>query len=149
MPEMNKSELDAFLARPYLARIASIRGERPHVVPMWFDWDGASVWMETGLNFQKHKNLSANPNCVVTVDITEGGLRFKGAILEGKAELISEPPALVRETVIRIYAKYLGREGIEAPTPRQMIDSPHVIIKLTPTRVITWDDTMTGLAPLP
>jgi nitroimidazol reductase NimA-like FMN-containing flavoprotein (pyridoxamine 5'-phosphate oxidase superfamily) len=149
MPEMSKTEIDAFLARPVLARIATVRGDRPHVVPMWFDWDGESIWMETGFNFQKHKNLLANPNCAVTIDVTAGGLRFKGVILEGKAEIITEPPQLVRETVVRIYTKYLGREGIEAPTPRRMIESPHAIIKLTPARITSWDDTATGLAPLP
>jgi hypothetical protein len=116
---------------------------------MWFDWDGESLWMETGFGFQKHKNLMVNPACVVAVDTTEGGLRFKGAILEGSAELITEPEEFVRETATRIYRKYLGEEGITAPTPQEMIHSPHAIIRLRPTRIQTWDQTRTGLAPLP
>jgi hypothetical protein len=105
--------------------------------------------METGHGFQKHKNLMANPHCAVTIDITEGGLRFKGVILEGDAEVITAPEAFVRETVTRIYRKYLGDEGIAAPTPSQMITNPHAIIRLRPQRIRTWDDTRTGLAPLP
>jgi hypothetical protein len=116
---------------------------------MWFDWDGEDLWMETGLGFQKHKNLIANPRCAVTIDVTEGGLRFKGVILEGDVELITEPQEFARETALRIYRKYLGEEGITAPTPREMIDSPHAIIRLRPTRIETWDQTRTGLAPLP
>jgi nitroimidazol reductase NimA-like FMN-containing flavoprotein (pyridoxamine 5'-phosphate oxidase superfamily) len=145
---MNQAQLDAYLNEPNLARIATIQGNKPHVVPMWFDWDGESLWMETGLGFQKHKNLIANPACAVTVDTTEGGLRFKGAILEGEAELITEPVEFVRETAIRIYRKYLGEEGIAAPTPQEMIHSPHAIIRLRPIRIQTWDQTRTGLAPL-
>jgi PPOX class probable F420-dependent enzyme len=141
---MDQGRLDAFLAEPNLARIATIRDYRPHVVPMWFDWDGESLWMETGLGFQKHKNLIANPSCAVTVDVTEGGLRFKGAILEGVAELITEPVDFVREIATRIYRKYLGDEGIAAPTPREMIDSPHAIIRLRPARIQTWDQTYTS-----
>ena len=146
---MTKAENDAYLARPILARIATIRSDRPHVVPMWFHWDGESIWMETGLNFQKHKNLLKNRTCAVTIDTTEGGLRFQGVILEGEAELITEPLEFVQQTVIAIYTKYLGHEGIQAPTPRRMIESPHVIIKLTPRRIRSWDDTRAAIAPLP
>jgi PPOX class probable F420-dependent enzyme len=146
---MDRAAMDAFLREPVLARIATVRGDWPHVVPMWFDWDGDSLWMETGPGFQKHKNLEANPHCAVTVDITEGGLRFKGVIIEGYAELIAGPDDFVRETVTRIYRKYLGEEGLTAPTPRQMIADPHAIIRLRPLRIRTWDDTRTGLAPLP
>ncbi len=146
---MSKAELDAYLAQPLIARIATVRNDRPHVVPVWYDWDGQSIWIETGLNFQKHKNLMRNPNCAIVIDTTEGGLRFKGVIFEGKAELITEPVEFVRETVIRIYTRYLGEEGILAPTPQKMIQSPHVIIKLTPERVISWDYTRGGLAPIP
>jgi PPOX class probable F420-dependent enzyme len=146
---MDRAVMNAFLSKPVLARIATIRGDWPHVAPMWFDWDGESIWMETGLGFQKQKNLMANPHCAVTIDITEGGLRFKGVILEGDVELIIEPEAFVRETATRIYRKYLGEEGIAAPTPSQMIANPHAIIRLRPQRIRTWDDTRTGLAPLP
>ena len=148
MGTMSKAELDAFLARPLLARIGTVQGDRPHVVPMWFDWDGESIWMESGLDAQKTKNLTANPNCIVVVDETEGGLRFQGVTLAGHAELVSGPPDFVRETTIRIYEKYLGREALDSPTPRRMIENPHLLIKLTPSRMTTWDQTSTGLAPL-
>jgi hypothetical protein len=116
---------------------------------MWFDWDGESLWMETGPGFQKHRNLQVNPRCAVAIDITEGGLRFKGVIVEGVVELITEPEEFVHETATRIYRKYLGDEGIAAPTPSQMIANPHAILRIRPERIRTWDDTLTGLAPLP
>jgi nitroimidazol reductase NimA-like FMN-containing flavoprotein (pyridoxamine 5'-phosphate oxidase superfamily) len=147
--DMDRQALDAFLCQPVLARIATIRGDWPHVVPMWFDWDGESLWMETGIGFQKHRNLLANPHCAVTIDVTEGGLRFKGVIFEGVAELITTPEEFVHEVVTRIYRKYLGDEGITAPTPRAMIADPHAIIRLQPLRIRTWDDTRTAIAPLP
>jgi nitroimidazol reductase NimA-like FMN-containing flavoprotein (pyridoxamine 5'-phosphate oxidase superfamily) len=146
--EMDRAAMDAFLAEPILARIATVRDDWPHVVPMWFDWDGESLWMETGLGFQKHKNLLANPHFAVTIDVTEGGLRFKGIIMEGDAELITEPEPYVLEIVHRLYRKYLGDEGIAAPTPQKMIADPHAIIRLRPSRIRTWDETRTGLAPL-
>jgi nitroimidazol reductase NimA-like FMN-containing flavoprotein (pyridoxamine 5'-phosphate oxidase superfamily) len=139
--EMTPDEINAYLASPVLARIATVRGQRPHVVPIWFDWDGARLWMETGLNFQKHRNLLRNPECTVVVDTTEGGLRFKGVAFEGRPELLTEPLDAVRAVVVRIYTKYLGPDGILEPTPQRMINARHVIIKLTPRRVRSWDYT--------
>jgi PPOX class probable F420-dependent enzyme len=147
--EMTKAEIDLYLAERHLARIATIRGRWPHVVPVWFEWDGHSLWMETGFHFQKHRNLERNPRCAVVIDTTEGGMLFKGVALEGRAELITDPPDRVREIVSTIYTKYLGREGIQAPTPQRMINSRHVIIKLTPERIRSWDYTRDSIAPIP
>ncbi len=147
--QMTKADIDAYLSEPILARIATVRGRRPHVVPVWFWWDGTSIWTETGLNFQKHKNLVKNPHCTIVVDTTQGGLRFKGVVLEGRPELITEPLDAVRDIVVRIYTKYLGHEGAQAPTPQRMINARHVIIKLTPARLRSWDYTDGGLAPIP
>lgn len=149
MSEMTKAEMDAFLAQPALARIATVRPDgRPHVVPIWFWWDGTSIYMETPPTFVKARNLKQNPNCAISIDITEGGLRFKAVILEGQVELI-EDRTFVLDMVTRIYTKYLGVEGAQSPTPQRMINSEHVIIKMTPARILTWDDTQVALAPIP
>ncbi len=149
MPELTKSEIDAFLSQSLLARIATVRPDgRPHVVPIWFTWDGTSIYMETPPTFIKAKNLMVNPRCAITVDITEGGLRFKAVVLEGVVELLTERQ-YVLNMVRCIYQKYLGPEGIQAPTPHRMInDSEHVIIKMTPSRILTWDYTPDTLAPI-
>ena len=149
MPKMSKVEIDTFLALPSLARIATVRPDgRPHIAPMWFWWDGSSIFMETGPDFVKTRNLRANPRAAISVDITEGGLRFKGVILEGTVELL-EDRQFVLDTCTRIYTKYLGEEGSRSPTPQHMINSEHVIIKLTPQHIASWDDTRTALAPIP
>ena len=40
---MDRNAMNAFLNAPVLARIATVRGDWPHVVPMWFDWDGVGA----------------------------------------------------------------------------------------------------------
>ena len=149
MAEMTQAEIDAFLAQPLLARIATARPDgRPHLAPIWFWWDGTSIYMETPPTFVKAKNLAQNPYCAISIDITEGGLRFKAVVLEGQVELIHDRQ-FVLDMVTRIYTKYLGAEGAQSPTPQRMINSEHVIIKLTPAKVLTWDDTHGALAPIP
>ena len=146
--EMTKDEMDAFLSKPILARLATIRDDRPHVTPIWFAWDGESIWMETVPDYLKVKNLRKNPNCAITVDTTDGGIRIKGVIMEGKAELIHGPEDFVMDIVRRIYVNYMGEEALVATTPRKMYDGPHILIKLTPEKIITWNWTQKGIAPL-
>jgi len=148
MAAMTRIEMDAFLADTHLARLATVRPRgRPHVVPMWFLWDGEYVYMETLPNSVKARNLAVNPNCATTIDLTQGGLRFKGIILEGRAEVLADPE-FTRVMVDRIFAKYVGEEALATPTLSQMRAREHVIIRLKPDRVHAWDDTRTALAPL-
>jgi PPOX class probable F420-dependent enzyme len=147
--EMTKAEMDAFLSQVMLARLATVREDgRPHVTPIWYLWDGKRVWMETSPDYLKVKNIENNPHCAVVIDTSEGGMRNRGVIIEGKAELISGPEELVTKTVSRIYVRYLGREAMHAPTPKEMYDAPHVLIKLTPDKIVTWGWTKQAITPL-
>lgn len=146
---LSKAQIDYLLSQPLIARMATVNGDRPHIAPVWFLWDGNSLFIETDISFQKAKNLRRNPNCAVVIDDTLGGLRFWGIILHGRVELITEPQDDVLELVRAIYTKYLGKEGVLAPTPQEMIlKGRHVLIKLTPEKIISWDDTHTAVAPI-
>jgi general stress protein 26 len=146
---ISREEINQVLTQPLIARIATTgKDMQPHVVPVWFWWDGESMYIETGINYCKARNLRENPKCAVIVDETKGGLRFWGIFMEGDVELITEPVDWVRDIVLRIYQNYLGAEGIEAPTPQMMINAEHVIIKFTPKKFVTWNDTKHAIAPI-
>ena len=41
---MTRAEMDAFLAGPWLARVACLKPDgAPYVVPVWYHWDGEAV----------------------------------------------------------------------------------------------------------
>ncbi len=146
---ISKEEINQILAQPLIARIATVgKDMQPHVLPVWFHWDGESMFIETGFNFRKANNLRENPKCAVVVDNTQGGLRFWGIFMRGGVELISEPVDWVRDMVRKIYLNYLGEEGIAAPTPQRMINGKHVIIKFTPEKIVTWNDTRHTIPPI-
>lgn len=138
-----------FLLLPLLARIATVTpAGRPHVVPVWFEWDGALLWTSIDQRSKKYRNLLDNPSCAVTIDETWGGLRFRGVIFEGQVELITEPREWTVATTRRIYTRYMGVEGIAAKTIQSMLNNgQHAVVKLTPDHVIVWDDTG-GPAPV-
>jgi PPOX class probable F420-dependent enzyme len=46
MPRMKQPDVDAFLAEPHVAVLATLRRDgRPYTVPVWFHWDGVAAWI--------------------------------------------------------------------------------------------------------
>lgn len=88
---MSREAMDALLARPILARLATVADEQPRVLPMWFVWNGRSVWMETSPDFPNARILRAHPRAALTIDETLGGLRFRAVIMRGSVEVIGRP----------------------------------------------------------
>jgi len=142
-------KLGEFLSRPLIARFATVtKTGKPHVVPVWFDWDGTHLWVTLDRRSQKYRNMLSNPYCAVTIDETWGGLRFIGVIFEGRVELIDQPEDWARDFVRKVYTKYMGVEGLCARTIQRMInEGQHVVAKITPEKILTWDDTA-GPAPV-
>ena len=136
---MTQSEIDTFLSGVYLARVATVRADdRPHVVPVWYLWEDGILYFETARTSVKVKNLQANSNIAITVDVTAGGLRLRYVIMEGQAEFIEDADS-ARALAERIYARYVGAEGLETPTVQKMLDGDYLIVRLKPARFITMD----------
>jgi PPOX class probable F420-dependent enzyme len=149
MTAMTNEQRDAFLAAPRIARVATVRPDgSPHVVPIWYEWDGETLRFDTPPDFRKGRNLLADPRLAVVIDITMGGLRYAGVVMEGTARFVRDPEA-AKAIAARVYRRYLGAEGLQSPTPQSMIeDSAHLIVELTPSKLLTWDFTE-SLAPIP
>jgi len=141
--DVEKEQLaQALLAEPVLARLATANPKtmQPHVVPVWFLWDGSSLWISAFVSTRKVKDLLKNPHCAVLIEpIQSQGSPLQAVLLEGTAELISEPASLVAETSERIYAKYMGSEGVLAPEPQSWKQDPeNRLVRLTPERRMVW-----------
>ncbi len=114
--------------------LSSVRPEgRPHIVPVWFLWDGESILIFSQPHTQKIRNLRHNPNVMLALDDTKSGNDV--VMFEGKAELLNEP---TENTTIAAYAtKYdslLRSMGWDAATVAAQRSQP---IRITPTRFIS------------
>ncbi len=139
--KMNKESLHAALQAPNLARLATadLTTCQPHVVPVWFGWDGDSLWIHSYSNTRKIRELRANPNCSVVIDTVGKDGTSWGVLMEGQAELIREPKDWLQQQITWVYLKYLGPEGVLAPDPQEWIHDPHsILVKLTPKKIMTW-----------
>lgn len=136
-----KARMEALLAKPVLARIASANPQtaQPHVVPVWYLWDGAYVWIHSYIGTRKINELKHNPRCSVLIDVQDAQEGLTAVLFEGQAELITGPFEFIKETATRIYLRYLGPEGILAKDPQSWLNDPeNLLIKVTPQRTFSW-----------
>jgi len=138
-PEISP-EAQAFLSRPLLGRLATASPNgQPHVVPVWFLYADDAIWISAFKSTRKVVDLERNPKCALVVDIEQGQEAISAVAIEARAELLREPFETVKARTMRIYAKYLGPEGILSPEPQSWLNSPeNLLIKLIPTRVKIW-----------
>jgi nitroimidazol reductase NimA-like FMN-containing flavoprotein (pyridoxamine 5'-phosphate oxidase superfamily) len=59
---VTRAVLEGLLQEKVLARIATANPvtNQPHVVPVWFLWDGASIWISAFESTRKVKELKKN-----------------------------------------------------------------------------------------
>lgn len=69
---------------------------RPHATPVWFTWDGSTLYFATHRRSQKAKNLAREPWVVI-----HAGDGDDVIILEGKVETVTEEAELDRVDAAR------------------------------------------------
>ncbi len=142
MTEVSKEDqMNALLQEPVLARLGTANPGncQPHVTPVWFLWDGESVWISAFNSTRKVKELLRNPLCSVLIDDAAPDGKTRAVLFEGRAELTAAPHPLVAEMSEKIYTRYLGQEGVKAPDPQSWISDPeNTIVKLTPQKTFSW-----------
>ncbi len=105
---------------------------RPHLVPVWFLWDGRTILIFSRPNQQKLRNLQHNPNVVIALDTAEQGDDI--VIIEGKAELLDDPAV---STALPAYAeKYKQRLTLYGWTGEAMAQDYSQAIRVTPTKFL-------------
>ncbi len=145
MPEeeniVTRAVLEGLLQEPVLARIATTNPvtNQPHVVPVWFLWDGASIWVSAFESTRKVKELKKNLFCSILVEPKESDGILQAVLFEGPVELISEPRLLVESMTTKIYIRYLGENGVLAEDPQSWIHDPeNTVIRMTPKKTFYW-----------
>jgi general stress protein 26 len=140
-PLEKQKMVDELLQQPVLARLATTnpRTMQPHVVPVWFLWDGNALFISSFTSTRKVKDLKRNPLCAVIIEPVPAASQLQAVLFEGKAELITQPRNFVEEKALSIYTLYMGAEGVKEPEPQSWIYDPeNLIIRLTPQKIYTW-----------
>ena len=141
MDPEKEARMQALLTQPVLARLATTNPKtlQPHLTIVWFYWDGTSIWISAFTSTRKVHELMKNPRCAVLLEPKQPDSQLQAVLLEGQAELVTQPRSLVHTMSEHIYTKYMGPEGVMALEPQSwMRDPENLLIKLTPQRPIVW-----------
>jgi PPOX class probable F420-dependent enzyme len=131
IPDAYRDLLDG----PVLVTLVTVLPDgQPHASPVWCNYDGTHVLLNTTRGRQKEKNMKARPQAtVLAVDPTDPYryLEIRGRIVE-----MSEEGGV--EHISQLAHLYVGAEryyGGFAPVERQFQET-RVICKLLPTKVV-------------
>lgn len=107
---------------------------RPHLVPIWFWWDGTALLIASKPNARKIANLRMNPSCMLAVG--DAAADFDVALIEARAELTSIPTrALLDAGLFRKYRDKMLAIGLE----RDEFEATYCqVIRITPNRCLPW-----------
>ena len=137
-----REQITKLLDQPVLARLATANPKtyQPHVVPLWYLWDGESVWISGFGSTRKYRELIANPKCAILIEpANPKESKIQGVLFEGQAEICSTDRELVVEISTKIYLSYLGEAGTLETEPQSWIhDSDNLVAKLNPANVYVW-----------
>lgn len=125
----------AALQRDPVVWLSSVRPDGgPHVVPMWFHWDGESILVFSKPGAQKVRNVRAEPRVMVAVG--EPGPAFDVELVDAVAQLAREPTSrLMSDEFARKYAGLADLAGISFDRFAAVYEQP---IWIRPTRWLDW-----------
>jgi PPOX class probable F420-dependent enzyme len=106
----------------------------PHLVPIWFSWDGASVLIASKPNARKVANLRANP--AVMLALGEPDDDFDVGMIQGVAELPTAPSSeLLPGGHIAKYRRQMAAIGLSRD---EFLATYSQVIRIRPTRFLPW-----------
>ena len=109
-------------------------GGQPQSSPVWFMWDGASLWLRSQADAGKVRNINANPR--VAFHLADDGQGGNIITIEGTASLEAEAPGQLLDAYFAKYGEAI-RTALQT-TPEQLAVDYPITIRITPTRTRVW-----------
>ena len=103
---------------------------RPHMVAVWFLWDGEKFLIFSQPNTQKLRNLQHNSHVTLALDNTHSGGDV--IVVDGEAELLTDPD--VNATLPGFAQKYDAFFKRTGSSAAEMAKSYSQGIRITPTK---------------
>lgn len=113
MSAFSNQELAYLRGEPHLARLATIGPDGvPHVVPVGWSYNPQADTIDvTGRDFaatRKFRNARANPRVAIVVDDVLPPWQPRSVMVQGNADTIDEPTAMIRIVPTKVVSWGLG-----------------------------------------
>jgi hypothetical protein len=134
---MTSAELDEFLGAQRTCRAATLGLDGPHATPLWFYWDGASIWLYSITRAQRWADLIRDPRIGITVDSGDEYSELHGVEITGRVEVAGEVPRIgdpnseLDAVETAFFGKYFGGAVFH--------DGRHAWLRVTPAKIASWD----------
>jgi nitroimidazol reductase NimA-like FMN-containing flavoprotein (pyridoxamine 5'-phosphate oxidase superfamily) len=141
MPSLSKKEIDEFLSRPLLAKIATLLEDgSPYVNPVWFLWEDSALLLGGrkgfgGVSAKWVENLERDARVAILIDTEE--YPYTRVLMTGTAEIQDPPPSNWQETDTRLTVKYVGEEEARRYTST-LPTLPGARIRIRPEKISSW-----------
>jgi len=118
------------LEAPNIAHLTTLMPDgSPQVTPVWVDYDGRYVLVNTAEGRQKPRNVRRDPR--VALSLTDRENPYVWAMIRGRAVELTHEGA--DDHIDRLAKKYLGEDRY----PFRQAGEQRVIVKIEPLRVTT------------
>ncbi len=117
-----------------MGRLATIsRNQVPHVIPLCYACDEERIYLNTGFDSKKARNIKENPKVAFAVDEFIRWGDFRGMMVTGKAEFVVKGKLhqIGRDLIYKKYPKWEESYPIHE-------GSDHILV-ITPTEVVSWN----------
>jgi PPOX class probable F420-dependent enzyme len=125
-----KKYLDLFQKKAFASLATLMPGGSPQVTPVWCDYDGKHVLINSARGRQKDRNLGRDGRVALAILDPDNPYRYMG--IRGKVVEITEKGA--DDHINRMAKKYLGKDIYPFRKPGEV----RVLYKIEPTRVATY-----------
>lgn len=127
MAQIPATHRDIFDKRAF-AHVATVNADgRPQVTPVWVEYDGEYILINSAKGRKKDRNLRARPDVALSVQDPDNGYRYVG--VQGKIVEITEAGGY--DHINKLSHKYGGQDYPKNP------GEVRVIYKIEPTNVWT------------
>jgi PPOX class probable F420-dependent enzyme len=138
MKKMTPEECYSFLVSPVrTGKLATVRKDgRPHVVPVWFDFEGETLVFTTWYKSIKAASIRRDPRVCLCVDDETPPFAYVQVV--GTAELSNDAEQL-QYWATRIGGRYMGQDLAEAYGKRNSV-AGELLVRVTPTNMYGYKD---------
>lgn len=138
MKKMSEKEYIDFLKEgTRTAHAATVKRDgSPHVVPIWFEFDGGTLLFTTGKQTVKALNLRNDPRICLSIDDPVPPYAF--VKIEGTASTSEDPDELLYWAT-RIGGRYMGEENADLFGRRNSVPG-EILVKVIPDTITAFKD---------
>lgn len=118
------------LQKPAFANLATLNPDgSPQVTPVWFEYDGKNIVVNTARGRVKDRNLQREPRVALSITDPENPYRYLG--IQGRVTEMTEKDA--DAGIDRLAKKYLGKDKYPWKGPNEV----RVIVRIAPEKIHT------------